>query len=214
VRYFTRSDPTHGSGRRAKKGSAEYCEKIRRIGADSLTSTRTNKQALTTTVRMPPILRMPLCVTRQRPPSRYHGRPRTTERPLVHNSHMRSIISEPAIVPPDVAHDIQGEGSIRYDIDAPALADEFVARLGLDLQDESCPPEIQQLGRTIVRWRHQIAAWHQSRVSNGPTEAINNLVKRIKRVAFGFRRFAHYRIRALLYAGRPNWHLLASVTPR
>jgi transposase len=65
-----------------------------------------------------------------------------------------------------------------------------------------------------VRWRHQIAAWHQAHVSNGPTEALNNLIKRVKRVAFGFRRFAHYRIRALLYAGRPNWDLLATITPR
>jgi transposase len=40
------------------------------------------------------------------------------------------------------------------------------------------------------------------------------LIKRIKRIGFGFRRFAHYRIRVLLYAGRPNWGLLATVTPR
>jgi transposase len=101
-----------------------------------------------------------------------------------------------------------------YDLDDPALAAEFVRRLGHDLQDESCPPEVRQLGRTIVRWAAQISAWHQARVSNGPTEAINNLIKRVKRVAFGFRRFAHYRIRALLYAGRPNWDLLATITPR
>jgi transposase len=101
-----------------------------------------------------------------------------------------------------------------YDIDDHDLADEFVVRLGHDLQDESCPPEVRQLGRTIVRWADQIAAWHRARVSNGPTEAINNLIKRVKRVAFGFRRFAHYRIRALLYAGRPNWDLLPTVTPR
>ena len=55
---------------------------------------------------------------------------------------------------------------------------------------------------------------HHARVSNGPTEAINNLIKRVKRAAFGFRRFAHYRIRALLYAGKPNWNLLNSITPR
>jgi len=101
-----------------------------------------------------------------------------------------------------------------YDIDDPDLAVEFVERLGVDLQDESCPPELNQLGRTILRWSAQIAAWHQAHVSNGPTEAINNLIKRVKRVAFGFRRFAHYRIRALLYAGKPNWDLLATVTPR
>lgn len=101
-----------------------------------------------------------------------------------------------------------------YDIADPDLAAEFVERLGRDLQDDSCPPEVRRLGRTIVRWRHQIAAWHRGRVTNGPTEATNNLIKRVKRVAFGFRRFAHYRIRALLYAGRPNWELLATVTPR
>ena len=28
------------------------------------------------------------------------------------------------------------------------------------------------------------------------------------------RRFANYRIRALLYAGKPNWDLLGTVTPR
>ena len=32
--------------------------------------------------------------------------------------------------------------------------------------------------------------------------SINNLIKRVKRTAFGFRRFANYRIRALLYAGK------------
>jgi transposase len=100
-----------------------------------------------------------------------------------------------------------------YDLDDPDLADEFIDRLSQDLQDESCPPEVRALGRTLARWRTQITNWHRGRVSNGPTEAINNLVKRIKRIGFGFRRFTNYRIRALLYAGRPNWTLLPAVTP-
>ena len=101
-----------------------------------------------------------------------------------------------------------------YDHHDPDLALEFVSRLGADLQDGSCPPEVRQLGRTIVRWKDQIAAWHRAHVSNGPTEAANNLIIRVKRVAFGFRRFTNYRIRALLYAGKPNWGLLATVSPR
>ena len=101
-----------------------------------------------------------------------------------------------------------------YDHHDPDLALEFVDRLGRDLQDQSCPPEVRQLGRTIVRWRTQIAAWHQAHVTNGPTEAANNLIKRVKRVAFGFTRFRNYRIRTLLYAGKPNWALLATITPR
>jgi len=46
-----------------------------------------------------------------------------------------------------------------------------------------------------------------------PVSIIHVPLKRIKRVGFGFRRFAHYRIRVLLYAGKPNWDLLATVTP-
>lgn len=49
---------------------------------------------------------------------------------------------------------------------------------------------------------------------DGPTEAANNLIKRVKRVAFGFTNFRNYRVRAVLYAGRPNWDLLATLTPR
>lgn len=101
-----------------------------------------------------------------------------------------------------------------YDIPYPDVAAEFVAQLGVDLQDDSCPVEVQSLGRTILRWKHQIAAWHQARFTNAPTEAANNLIKRVKRIAFGFTRFRNFRVRVLLYAGRPNWQLLASVTPR
>ena len=93
------------------------------------------------------------------------------------------------------------------------LAAEFVTQLGTDLQDESYPEEVRSLGRTISRWRRQIVAWHQAAVSNRPTEAMNNLIKRIKRIGFGFRSFLHYRIRVLLYAGRCNWDLLATANP-
>jgi transposase len=66
----------------------------------------------------------------------------------------------------------------------------------------------------LIRWKDQIAAWHEAKVSNGPTEAVNNLIKRVKRAAFGFTSFRNYRIRSLLYAGQPNWGLLATIRPR
>ena len=97
-----------------------------------------------------------------------------------------------------------------YEITDPDVAIEFVTQLGIDLQDDSCPPEVQRLGRTITRWSDQICAWHRARFTNGPTEAVNNLVKRVKRVAFGITNWTNYRTRALLYAGRPNWALLTS----
>ena len=101
-----------------------------------------------------------------------------------------------------------------YDIDCPALAGEYLTELAGDLQDADCPPELRRLGRTLDRWHTAIVNRHRAHVTNGPTEAINNLIKRVKRVAYGFRRFTNYRIRALLYAGRPNRALLATVTPR
>jgi len=36
----------------------------------------------------------------------------------------------------------------------------------------------------------------------------------VKRVAFGITNLRNYRIRALLYAGKPNWELLDTLTPR
>ena len=65
------------------------------------------------------------------------------------------------------------------------------------------PTEVRSLGRTLRRWKRQIAAWHGAHVSNGPTEAANNLIKRVKRAAFGFTSFRNYRVRSLLYAGSP-----------
>ena len=100
-----------------------------------------------------------------------------------------------------------------YDHSDAELAEAWVDEIVRDFADHEMPLEVRRLGRTIKRWRHQIVAWHRSHVSNGPTEAVNNLVKRVKRVAFGMRRFRNYRIRALLYAGRPNWTLLKQLTP-
>ncbi len=77
--------------------------------------------------------------------------------------------------------------------------------------NKAMPTEIQRLGKTIRKWFDKICNYHIARVSNGPTEALNNLIKRIKRIGFGFRNFKNYRIRALLYAGRPNWRVLGSI---
>ena len=67
-------------------------------------------------------------------------------------------------------------------------------------------PELHRLGRTISAWEDQLLAYFTTAgVSNGPTEAVNLLIKRIKRVGFGFRNFANYRLRLLLHCG-VVWH--------
>ena len=100
-----------------------------------------------------------------------------------------------------------------YEHADPALVDAWVDEIIRDFADRAMPLEVRRLGRTIRWWRDQIVAWHRSHVSNGPTEAVNNRVKRVKQVAFGMRRFRNYRIRALLYTGRPNWDHLDTLTP-
>ena len=82
-----------------------------------------------------------------------------------------------------------------YDIPDPELGAATVAEIALEFQDLSLPVEINRLGRTL--W-----TWHTARVSNGPTEAINNLIKRVKRVGFGFTNFDNTHNGRALLAGR------------
>ena len=39
------------------------------------------------------------------------------------------------------------------------------------------------------------------------------MIKRVKHAAFAFTNFDNHRIRALLYAPKPNWNLLNTLTP-
>jgi transposase len=62
--------------------------------------------------------------------------------------------------------------------------------------------ELTRLARTVGAWQAEILAWHATDgCSNGPTEAVNLLVKKVKRVGHGFRNFANYRLRLLLHCG-------------
>ena len=101
-----------------------------------------------------------------------------------------------------------------YRASNPDEARQLLKELQAHCMRRAMPPEVQKLGRTIRDWFDKIANFHLARVSNGPTEALNNLIKRIKRIGFGFRNFENYRIRALLYAGKPNWRVLGSIVVR
>jgi transposase len=62
--------------------------------------------------------------------------------------------------------------------------------------------ELSRLARTVRAWEAEILAFHTTGgCSNGPTEAINLLIKNVKRVGHGFRNFANYRLRLLLHCG-------------
>jgi transposase len=63
-------------------------------------------------------------------------------------------------------------------------------------------PELSRLARTVRAWEAEILAFHTTGgCSNGPTEALNLLIKKVKRVGHGFRNFTNYRLRLLLHCG-------------
>jgi len=76
--------------------------------------------------------------------------------------------------------------------------------------------ELTRLARTVGAWQAEILAWHATDgCSNGPTEAVNLLVKKVKRVGHGFRNFANYRLRLLLHCGiRWQTHQTANLRGR
>src|SRR5665213_145061 len=100
-----------------------------------------------------------------------------------------------------------------YLTDDPMLAAELLDRVIAGcLADEVA--EIVSLGHTLERWRSQILAHHATGASNGPTEAMNLLVKKIKRCGHGFKSFSNYRLRVLLHCGGIKWNAHPATTMR
>lgn len=54
---------------------------------------------------------------------------------------------------------------------------------------------------TIVRWFGEIVGYFDGKTTSGTVEGINNKLKLIKRLGYGFRNFSNFRLRSLL-----NWH--------
>jgi transposase len=93
--------------------------------------------------------------------------------------------------------------------DAELLIDRAIEGCRLDAVGE-----VRSLGLTLARWRDAILARHRTGASNGPTEGLNLLVKKVKRAGHGFRSFANYRLRILLHAGGVSWDSIYPSTPR
>jgi transposase len=87
-----------------------------------------------------------------------------------------------------------------------AASDQAHARAALDRfyrwSDGVGMAELSRLARTVRAWEAEILAFHVTDgCSNGPTEAMNLLIKKVKRVGHGFRNFDNYRLRLLLHCG-------------
>lgn len=92
--------------------------------------------------------------------------------------------------------------------------DEDLAAMWLDGLIDDCRhstgPELRGMAAILAQWRTRILAWHRTGHSDGPVEGLNSLIKKVKRVAAGFRNFANYRTRTLLACGGCNWDLLGT----
>lgn len=64
-------------------------------------------------------------------------------------------------------------------------------------------PELRRLARTLIEWRTPICArYDHDRITNATVEAINTLIKRVKRAGHGYRNFTNYRLRLLTSCGK------------
>lgn len=62
--------------------------------------------------------------------------------------------------------------------------------------------ELTRLARTIDRWSAEVLPFHTTAgASNGPTQAVNLLIEKIRRIGHGYRNFNNYRRRLLLGCG-------------
>ena len=72
-----------------------------------------------------------------------------------------------------------------------ALLDQLIKRNNL-------PSAMRRVKRTLAKHRQEIIASFYIRLTNGPIESTNNKIKIIKRTAYGYRNFFHFRIRILI----------------
>ncbi|MBW3615136.1 MAG: transposase, partial [Actinobacteria bacterium] len=90
-----------------------------------------------------------------------------------------------------------------------AADDVLAARRALVAFYEWCAevqvPEVTRLAKTVSAWEHEVLAYHTTGLSNGPTEAVNLLIEKVRRIGHGFRNFDNYRLRLLLRCG-VTWH--------
>ena len=77
------------------------------------------------------------------------------------------------------------------------LLDQLIKRNNL-------PNVMRRVKRTLAKHRQEIIASFYTRLTNGPIEGTNNKIKIIKRTAYGYRNFFHFRIRILISLKNSN----------
>ena len=71
----------------------------------------------------------------------------------------------------------------------------------LEIPSKKLSSAMQVSWKTLRKYREYIQNSLETNYSNGPLEGTNNFIKSVKRAAFGFRRFSHFRQRILIMKG-------------
>lgn len=71
----------------------------------------------------------------------------------------------------------------------------------LETWKKKISPSMQTSWKTLWKYMHYIKNTLETSYTNGALEGTNNFIKSVKRVAFGFRRFSHFRQRILIMKG-------------
>lgn len=97
-----------------------------------------------------------------------------------------------------LAHALRGLGNARTSRGARRRLDQIISEAA-----NSARPELRRLARTLTEWRTPICArYDHDRITNATAEAINTLIKKLKRAGHGYRNFANYRLRLLTTCGK------------
>jgi transposase len=89
-----------------------------------------------------------------------------------------------------------------YSAKDPTAARQALTVFYTHCADRAHVAELVALAGTISAWEPQILAYHSTGgASNGPTEAVNLIIEKTRRIGHGFRSFTNYRLRLLLACG-------------
>ncbi len=70
-------------------------------------------------------------------------------------------------------------------------------QISVDHMALSTLPEIKKLRKTLMKWKEEILNYFATGLTNGRTEAFNNIAKTLQKRAYGFKSFRNYRLRLL-----------------
>lgn len=106
-----------------------------------------------------------------------------------------------------VAYDYYQDLMLAIEYNNQALLERLIHQ-----DSRALPTVVRKVQRVLTKHHDEIIASFHTRLTNGPIEGTNNKIKVIKRVAYGYNNFFHFRIRILM--ALKNSHLMFCTKPK